>query len=150
LGYDFVHSLVDDHSRVAYSEVLADELGTTCAGFLRRATAFFADHGVRFRRVMTDNAMNYRYSREFQATLQDLGARHLLIPPHHPQVNGKVERFNRTLLEEWAYARSYQGNEERTALLSDWLHRYNYHRAHTALGGKPPASRVNDLCGNYI
>ena len=149
LGYDFIHSLVDDHSRVAYSEVLADELGSSCAAFLRRATAFFAEHGVRFARIMTDNALNYRLSTDFQAALEDLGARHLLTPPYHPQVNGKVERFNRTLLEEWAYVRLYQSNEDRVALLKDWLHRYNYHRGHTALGGKPPASRVNDLCGNY-
>lgn len=87
---------------------------------------------------MTDNALNYRLSTDFQAALEDLGARHLLTPPYHPKVNGKVERFNRTLLEEWAYVRLYQSNEDRVALLKDWLHRYNYHRGHTALGGKPP------------
>jgi transposase InsO family protein len=148
LGYDFIHSLVDDHSRLAYSEVLVDEQGPSCAAFLRRAAAFFADHGVRFRRIMTDNAFNYRLSKDFQAALAELGARHLLTPPYHPQVNGKVERFNRTLLEEWAYIRPYQSNQERVALLSAWLHRYNYHRSHTALGG-PPASRVNKVCGSY-
>lgn len=150
VGYDFIHSLVDDHSRLAYSEVLPDERGPSCAAFLRRAAAFFAGYGVRFSRIMTDNALNYRRSTDFQTALTDLGTRHLLIPAYRPQVNGKVERFNRTLLEEWAYVRLYEGNEERVALLPDWLHRYNYHRAHTALGGQPPASRVNNLCGNYI
>ena len=98
---------------------------------------------------MTDNAFNYRFSRDFQAALAELGARHLLTPPYHPQVNGKVERFNRTLQQEWAYVRPYQGNEERVALLGAFLHRYNYHRAHSALGGHPPASRVNNVCGSY-
>jgi transposase InsO family protein len=149
MGYDFVHSLVDDHSRLAYSEILADEQGPSCAAFLRRAAAFFAQRGVRFSRIMTDNAFNYRLSTDFQAALADLGARHLLTPPYHPQVNGKVERFNRTLLQEWAYVRLYQSNDERVGLLDGWLHRYNYHRAHTALGGRPPATRVNNLCGNY-
>jgi transposase InsO family protein len=149
LGYDFIHSMVDDHSRLAYTEVLANERGVTCAGFLRRAGQFFADHGIEIRRVMTDNAFAYRYSPDFQATLQEMGARHRLTPPYCPQVNGKVERFNRTLLEEWGYVRPYDGNEERVALLGDWLHLYNYHRAHTSLAGLPPISRVNDVCGTY-
>lgn len=149
LGYDYIHSMVDDHSRFAYSEVLPDEQGATAAGFLRRAGRFFADHGIEIDRVMTDNAFAYRHSRDFQAALRELGARHRLIPPYRPQLNGKVERFNRTLLEEWGYVRRYDGNEERVALLGDWLHRYNYHRTHTALAGLPPISRVNDVCGNY-
>jgi transposase InsO family protein len=148
-GYDFVHSMVDDHSRFAYSEVQPDEQGATCAGFLRRAGQFFADHGIEIERVMTDNAFAYCHSRDFQAVLREMGARHRRIPPYRPQVNGKVERFNRTLLEEWGYVRPYDGNEERVALLGDWLHGYNYHRAHTSLAGLPPASRVNDVCGNY-
>lgn len=147
-GYDYIHSMVDDHSRFAYSEVLANEQGATCAGFLRRAGQFFADHGIEVDRVMTDNATTYR-SRDFQAALQEIGSRHRLIPPYRPQVNGKVERFNRTLLEEWGYVRQYDGNEERVALLGAWLHGYNYHRAHTSLGGNPPVSRVNEVCGNY-
>ena len=98
---------------------------------------------------MTDNAHAYRSSRDFQAALREIGARHRLIPPYRPQVNGKVERFNRTLLEEWGYVRPYDGNEERVGLLGDWLHRYNYHRAHTSLAGLPPISRVNDVRGNY-
>jgi transposase InsO family protein len=149
LGYDFVHSLVDDHSRLAYSEVLDDELATTCAAFLRRAFEFMSTHGIAVEAVMTDNAKNYRLSRHFQATVAQLGARQLFTPPYHPQVNGKVERFNRTLLDEWAYVRPYADNQERLALLNTWLHDYNYHRTHTALGGRPPIERVNNLCGNY-
>ena len=150
LGYDYIHSLVDDHSRLAYSEVLPDEQGVTCARFLRRAGDFFAAHGIRFQRLMTDNAFAYRLSHAFQATLLELGMRHLRTPARRPQPNGKVERFNRTLLEEWAYVRPYASNAERVGLLAQWLHLYNYHRAHTALGGVAPIQRVNNLYGNYI
>jgi len=150
LGYDYIHSLVDDHSRLAYSEVLGDEPGATCAGFLRRAAAFFAEFGVRLHRVMTDNAWAFRYSNDFRAALDELGAQHRRIPFHRPQVNGKVERFNRTLLEEWAYVRPYTSNQERVGLLQAWLHSYNFHRAHTALGGLAPIERVNNVCGQYI
>jgi transposase InsO family protein len=149
LGYDFIHSAVDDHSRLAYSEVLDNEKGSTCAGFLRRAAAVFADHGFRVDRVMTDNARNYRVSRAFQDALADLGARHRLTPPYTPQVNGKVERFNRTLLDEWAYVTTYSTNQQRTDMLPHWLHSYNYHRTHTALGGLPPIARVNNVSGKY-
>ena len=148
-GYDYIHSMVDDHSRLAYSEVLPDEQGASCAAFLRRAGRFFADHGIEIERVMTDNALAYCRSRDFQAALNEMGARHRLIPRYRPQLNGKVERFNRTLLDEWGYVRPYDGNDERVALLGDWLHRYNYHRAHTSLAGLAPISRVNDVCGNY-
>ena len=149
LGYDFIHSVVDDHSRLAYSEILANEQGSTCAAFLLRAAGFFADHGIRLQRVMTDNALNYRRSSSFLDALAQLGARHLRTPLYSPQVNGKVERYNRTLLEEWAYVTAYLTNQERCDLLPHWLHRYNYHRAHTALGGLPPIARVNNVSGNY-
>ena len=148
-GYDKVHSAVDDHTRLAYSEIHADETGATCAGFLRRATAFFADRGFTVREVMTDNAMNYVLDRHFRHAITELGQRHITTRPYRPQTNGKVERFNRTLLDEWAYVRPYTSNAQRTKLLDRWLHRYNYHRSHTALGGLPPISRVNNLCGNY-
>jgi transposase InsO family protein len=148
-GYDFIHSALDDHSRLAYSEILPDERGSTCADFLRRAADFFAAHGIRPERVMTDNALNYGHSRDFQAALADMEARHLRTPRYTPRVNGKVERFNRTLLEEWAYVTAYPSNQARAALLPEWLHLYNYHRAHTALGGLPPVARVNRVCGNY-
>jgi transposase InsO family protein len=149
LGYDYIHSCVDDHSRLAYSEILADEQGTTCAAFLLRAARFFADYGVAIERVMTDNAFAYRHSRAFRDAVAQLGARHILIRPHHPETNGKVERFNRTLLEEWAYVRPYTSNAQRVRLLPAWLHLYNHHRTHTALGGRSPAQRVNNLPGRY-
>lgn len=148
-GYEFVHSMVDDHSRLAYSEVLPNEQGPTCAAFLRRACAYMAEHGIRVQRVMTDNAYSYRYSLDFKRALAELDAKHLRTPFHHPQVNGKVERFNRTLLEEWAYVRPYDSNHERLSLLTGWLHNYNFHRTHTALGGRAPIERVNEVCGNY-
>ena len=149
VGYDYVHSAVDDHSRLAYSEVLPDETGTTCAAFLRRAGAFFAAHGITVERVMTDNAMAYRNSREFHAVVADLGAVQRFTRPFRPQTNGKVERFNRTLQEEWAYRRLFTSSAHRAAALDKWLHTYNHHRAHTALGGLAPIDRVNNLAGHY-
>jgi transposase InsO family protein len=148
-GYDYIHAAVDDHTRLAYAEVLADERGETCAGFLRRADRFFAAHGIHLQRVLTDNAMAYRHSAAFQVTVVELGAVQRFCRPYHPETNGKVERFNRTLLAEWAYVRPYTSNAERTAALDDWLHLYNHHRAHTALGGQPPISRVNNPPDSY-
>jgi transposase InsO family protein len=144
LGYDYVHSAVDDHSRLAYSEILEDERGDTCAGFMARAAAFFAGHGIsRIERVMSDNAFGYRKSVAFAAVLADLGARHILIRPHCPWTNGKVERFNRTLLREWAYARVFTANAERAGRLPDWIEHYNTRRRHSSLGGLPPISRLS-------
>lgn len=149
-GYDKVHSAVDDYSRLAYSEIHPDETGPTCADFLRRAVAFFEAHGAHVREVMTDNAFNYAVATEFRGALTELGLKHRRTKPYRPQTNGKVERFNRTLLEEWAYVRPYTSNNQRSRLLSGWLHRYNHHRSHTALSGRPPVSRVNKVPGNYI
>ena len=148
-GYDYVHAAVDDHSRLAYVEVLPDERGDTCAGFLRRAAGFFAAHGITIQRVLTDNARNYRNAHGFRQAVAELGAEQRFTRPYRPQSNGKVERFNRTMLNEWAYQRPYGSNEERTAALDGWLHLYNYHRAHTALGGLPPISRVNNARDSY-
>jgi transposase InsO family protein len=148
-GYEYVHACVDDHSRMAYAEILPDEKGATCGAFLRRAADFFAVHNVHIERVLTDNAMAYRLSVEFRAMVEALGARQLFTRCRRPQTNGKVERFNRTLLEEWAYVRPYAGNQDRAALLPGWLHMYNHHRSHTALGGGSPFDRVKHLCGNY-
>jgi transposase InsO family protein len=143
IGYDYVHVAVDDHSRAAYAEVLPDEKGLTCAGFLRRAATYFAGLGIaKVERVMTDNALNYRRSAEFAAALTDLGARHKLIRPHCPWTNGKAERFNRTLQTEWAYRQPFTTNTARTDALPGWLQHYNTDRHHTALAG-PPASRLS-------
>jgi transposase InsO family protein len=148
-GYDYIHAAIDDHSRLAYAEVLADEQAATCAGFLRRAGAFFAAHNISIQRILTDNAMAYRRSGQVRAAVAELGAVQRFTRPYRPQTNGKVERFNRTLLAEWAYLRPYGHNQERTAALDSWLHLYNHHRAHTALGGHPPISRVNNAPNSY-
>jgi transposase InsO family protein len=143
MGYDFVHSMVDDHSRFAYSEILGDETGETCAGFLHRAAAAFSCAGIApLEGVMTDNAKNYTNSRAFQSVLSALGAAHVLIRPHCPWQNGKVERLNRTLQIEWAYRRVYRSNSQRSRALPIWLRRYNTTRPHSALGGRPPVSRL--------
>jgi transposase InsO family protein len=141
IGYDYVHSLVDDHSRLAYSEILPDEKGPTCAGFLTRAATYFAAHGItRIERIMTDNAWAYRYS--LREVVTELGARQKFIRPHCPWQNGKVERLNRTLLLEWAYRQPFTTNAERAAALAPWLEHYNTQRRHSALGGLPPISRL--------
>jgi transposase InsO family protein len=146
IGYDYIHSAVDDHSRLAYVEILPDEQGPTAAGFWQRAHAFFAAHGISVQRVMTDNGSCYR-SRVWRRTLADLGVTHKRTRPYRPQTNGKVERFGGTLTAEWAYIRPYASNTARQRALPRWLHIYNHHRPHTALGGKPPASRVPNLSG---
>lgn len=142
LGYDYVHVAVDDACRAAYVEVHPDERGETCAAFLQRAGAWFAQRGVTIERVMTDNAFAYRHSRAFQDALAELGARHLRTRPYRPQTNGKAERFNKTLAHEWAYAQVYDSNLERIASLDDWLHDYNHHRPHSALSGRSPMQQL--------
>ncbi len=144
VGWDYVHSMVDDHSRLAYSEILDDERGPTCAGFVLRAAAFFRSMGIeRIEELMSDNAKNYTRSRDFQGALAQLGARHVLIRPHCPWQNGKVERLNRTLQVEWAYRRAYTSNAQRRRTLATWLRRYNTKRPHGSLGGRPPVSRLS-------
>jgi transposase InsO family protein len=144
IGFDYVHTLVDDHSRYAYSEILPDEKGPTCAAFLLRAAAAFADAGIaRIERVITDNHFSYRKSSDMAKAVTTLGATHKFIKPHCPWQNGKVERLNRTLAIEWAYRRVFTSNDERAAALAPWLDYYNNRRRHTALGGLPPASRLS-------
>jgi len=143
IGYDYVHSAVDDHSRLAYSEILDDEKGHTAAGFIARAAQFFASCGInRIDAVMTDNHWSYTNSRAVRDVLNALGATHLTIRPHCPWQNGKVERFNRTLQTEWAYRHIFTSNSERAQALQPWLDYYNHQRKHSSLGRRPPISRV--------
>ncbi len=140
LGFDYVHVAVDDHSRLAFAQILPDEKGSCipdrCGCVLRLPQRTV-------RTVMTDNALNYRISSDFQAALSALNAKHDLTRPYSPWQNGKAERFNRTLQENWAYRHPFRSNEQRTAALAPWLNHYNYDRAHTACGGRPPISRVS-------
>jgi transposase InsO family protein len=146
-GYVYLHHAVDDHSRLAYSEQLPDERKHTAAEFWKRARAYFNQAGIEVQAVMTDNGSCYR-SHAFAEALGP-GVKHRRTRPYRPQTNGKVERFNRTLLAEWAYARTYLSDADRSATYADWLHSYNHHRPHTGIGGQVPAARVHNLMGNY-
>jgi transposase InsO family protein len=142
VGYVYLHSAVDDHSRLAYTEELLDEKGTTAAAFWARAVKYFRRHGIRhIRRVLTDNGACYR-SLAFNAAVAKTRTRHLYTRPYRPQTNGKVERYHRTLASEWAYQRAWDSNQERADALAGFLARYNYIRPHTALGGRPPVTRT--------
>lgn len=143
VGYDYLHVAVDDHSRVAYVEVLSDERAATVAGFFTRMGAHFDALGIDVQEVMTDNAWCYTRSTRVDRSLEALGAHHVTIRPHRPQTNGKAERFNRTLLEEWAYTKLYRSNEARLAGLATFIDFYNRRRPHTALGGRAPMDRVS-------
>ncbi|MGX1976662.1 DDE-type integrase/transposase/recombinase, partial [Streptomyces kronopolitis] len=147
-GYSYIHTAVDDHSRLAYSEIHTDEKKDTATGFWTRAQAFFTQAGITVERVLTDNGSCYR-SRDWRELLAAARIAHKRTRPCRPQTNGKVERFNRTLLDEWAYARPYRSETERRDTFPGWLHTYNHHRGHTALKGQPPASRVPNLTGQY-
>lgn len=150
VGFDYIHTAIDDHTRIAYAEIHPDETAATCAAFLRRAATALATHGIdRIERVMTDNALAYRRSHAWRHALTDLGATAKFTRRYRPQTNGKAERFNRTLLEEWAYQRPFTSNTDRTNALPEWLHTYNHHRGHTSLAGQPPISRVNNPAGHY-
>jgi transposase InsO family protein len=145
VGYAYLHTAIDDHSRLAYTEVLADEKGATAAAFWKRAEAWFRAHGIVVERVLSDNGFCYR-GKLFNEALGQV--KHRYCRPYRPQTNGKVERFHRTLKEEWAYIRPYWRECDRTRALAHFLHHYNYHRVHTAIGG-PPASRVTNLPRKY-
>jgi transposase InsO family protein len=152
VGWEYVHVCVDDATRFAYAEVLADERATTAVGFLRRAVRFFAHHGVRVEAVLTDNGSAYR-STMHAIACRALALKHLRTRPRRPQTNGKAERFIRTMLGGWAYGAIYRSSAERTAALDGWLWRYNYRRKHGALGRRPPAARLaelNNALGSYI
>lgn len=147
-GFEHVHVMVDDHSRLAYAEVLDALTAKAAIGFLRRAVSWFAERGIQIERVMTDNGSAY-VSHAHREALRELGIRHLRTRPYRPRTNGKAERFIQTLLNEWAYARIYGSSQERTHQLTPWLERYNYQRPHGSLGHQPPATRINNPLRNY-
>jgi len=140
IGYDFLHVAIDDHTRIAFVQIRPDEKGASCAEFLTDALEFYDQLGITVERVMTDNAKNYTLSTAFQTALGDRA--HKRTRPRRPQTNGKVERFNRTLTHEWAYARVFTSNNERANTLDDWVHDYNWNRPHSGIGNHPPISRL--------
>ncbi len=148
LGKAFVHTVIDDHSRIAYAEIHADERALTAIGVLQRAVAWFADLGVIVERVLSDNGSAYK-SYAWRDACAELGITHKRTRPYRPQTNGKIERFHRTLADGWAYARFYETTQQRDNVLPDWLHFYNHHRAHSAIGGKPPVTRLTNLPGHH-
>lgn len=148
IGTAFVHTVIDDHSRVAYAEICTDEKAATAVGVLRRAVAWFADHGVTVEKVLSDNGSAYR-SHTWRDACAELGIAPRRTRPYRPQTNGKIERFHRTLADGWAYARFYTSTEQRNTALPGWLHFYNHHRAHSAIGGRPPVTRLTNLPGHH-
>jgi transposase InsO family protein len=145
VGYEWVHSVVDDHSRLAYSELHRDERGPTVVGFVERALAFYAAQGVEVRRLRSDNAWTYTHNRALAELLADRGVEHRTIPPRRPQVNGKLERYQQTLKREWALGHVYRSSDHRATALSHWLAHYNQRRPHSSLAGQPPISRVHNV-----
>ena len=148
IGTTFLHTVIDDHSRVAYAEICADEKAQTATAVLRRAVAWFAHRGVTVERVLSDNGSAYR-SHAWRDTCSELSLTHKRTRPYRPQTNGKIERFHRTLADGWAYVRFYASETERRAALPTWLHFYNHHRAHSAIGGQPPITRLTNLPGHH-
>lgn len=148
IGWEYLHVCIDDHSRLAYAELLADERRETTAAFLERALRWYEARGIRTKRILTDNGGGYRSKLVRELCAREL-LKHIFTRPYHPQTNGKAERFIRTALTEWAYGRSYPSSVERGRLLASWLHFYNHHRPHSALAGLPPAARVNNLVSLY-
>ena len=146
LGHDYFHAIVDDHSRLAYGELLADERAATVTAFVERALAWFADRAITTRRVMTDGAWSYTRNRGLRELLTERGIRHIVTPPYTPRWNGKVERFHQTMSREWAYGVRYRDHHARARALPYWLDHYNQRRPHSSLAGRPPISRVHNLC----
>jgi transposase InsO family protein len=145
VGSDYAHAIVDDHSRLAYVELHDDERAATVTAFVERALVFFAGHGISPKRLMTDNAFTYVKNRSLRELLVAHNIRHLTTQPYRPRTNGKVERFHQTMGREWAHGRSYPSSTHRASLLGDWLHHYNHRRPHSAIGDRPPISRVHNL-----
>ena len=149
-GYEWVHSIVDDHSRLAYCELHRDERAATVLGFVKRALAFFEAEGIAVRRFMTDNHFSYTRSVALAKLLSDRKIRHLTTRPYRPQTNGKVERFQQTMAREWGYGLSYASSEARAKAMAHWVRYYNERRPHSAIGDRPPLRRVHDLSGQDI
>ncbi len=147
VGEDFAHAIVDDHSRLAYVELLEDERAQTVTGFVERALAWFSKRGITARRLMTDNAFTYVKNRSLRELLATRQIKHLTTAPYRPQTNGKVERFHQTMGREWAYGMVYRSHRHRNRALAHWLEHYNQARPHSALGGRPPISRVHNVLG---
>jgi transposase InsO family protein len=147
LGHDYFHAIVDDHSRLAYGELLADERAATTTAFLGRALAWFADSGITARRVMTDGAWSYTHNTSMRELLRQREIRHIVTPPYTPRWNGKVERFHQTMEREWAKGLRYRNSTARNRALPHWLRHYNQRRPHSSLGGQPPISRAHNLPG---
>ena len=151
VGYDYIHSAVDDHSRIAFSQIRADETGDSCVQFLLATAKAFAEIGITIERVMTDEHPSYTRSAAFKHACTDHRIRHVTTGGYRPQINGKVERFNRTLADEWAYKRLYRSNADRQRAFNLWLWNYNHNRPHTALKGRSPMDHLfNKVRGNYI
>jgi transposase InsO family protein len=148
IGIAFVHTVIDDHSRMAYAEICTNEKAATAIGVLQRAVAWFAEHGVTVERVLSDNGSAYR-SYAWRDACAELRITPKRTRPYRPQTNGKIERFRRTLADGWAYARLYESTQQRNTALPDWLHFYNHHRAHSAIGGRPPVTRLTNLPGHH-
>jgi transposase InsO family protein len=147
VGYDYAHAIVDDHSRLAYVELHNDEKAETVTRFLERALAFFAEHGILAKRLMTDNGFSYVKNRSLRELLARRGIRHLKTEPYRPRTNGKVERFHQTMAREWAYGLAYRSHRHRNAALPHWLDDYNRRRPHSSIGDRPPISRVHNVRG---
>jgi transposase InsO family protein len=147
VGYDFAHAIVDDHSRLAYVELHQNEQAATVTGFVERALAFFAEHGIVTKRLMTDNGFSYVKNRSLRELLAHHEINHLTTKPYRPRTNGKVERFHQTMAREWAYGLSYRSHHERNLALPHWLDHYNRTRPHSSLGDQPPISRVHNVRG---
>jgi len=150
VGYDFAHAIIDDHSRLAYVELHRDERAATVTGFLERALAFYARHGIHARRLMSDNAFTYVKNSSLRELLAREGIRHLTTKPYRPRTNGKIERFHQTMAKEWAYGVVYRSHRQRNQALPHWLNYYNQRRPHSSLGNRPPLSRVHNVCGQDI
>ena len=146
--FEYVHVMIDDHTRLAYAEVLPALTASCAIEFLRRGVDWFAERGVQIKAVMSDNGSAY-VAHAYRTALSELGLRHLRIRPYRPRTNGKAERFIQTLTNEWAYERIYGSSPERAAALPLFLERYNYRRPHGSLGHQPPASRLTNVVGNY-